>query len=95
MEILKLPLTIDQNGFIHRLVKRKDNICLYAKYDGGKIVAFDVIRAKPSRKKNAKLAVEKYPGPQHYGRSAWSYPRLQLALEKYNRLLVKQSGVKQ
>lgn len=76
------------NGFIYYLIKSGNRAVLYKQKDGERVVGFEVhiLRTRPTRVVKGKTlyTCNKWPNNEEFGKWAWSYDTLELALQKFS-----------
>ncbi len=86
IRVKKLKNQIRKNGFLYTLVERTDEKAIYAQEN----YAFEVFKvklSKPHPKAQNDLdnydLVEKFPGDEDFGKSAWTFRTLEAAEKRY------------
>lgn len=87
LRIRKLKDEVRKNGFDYKLIKRDDEKCIYAQYNDGLIIAYEIFKTKNSKPHPKSLEdiknydfVETFPTDEEFGVRAWTYPTLDKAL---------------
>ena len=86
LRIKKLKDEVRKNGFTYKVIKRNNDMCMYAQHDNNLIVAYEVFKiktCKPHPKAAEDLLnfdmVESFPSDEEFGVRAWTYPSLEKA----------------
>ena len=90
----KIEKVFIKAGFRHELVEREDSIAIYRRTQLGYSRShYEVVQINSHEGYNLGgsyiVAAETYPGNSLWGIQGWTYPTLEQALPKYNKLLSK------
>jgi hypothetical protein len=86
MRVKKLNNNIRKNGFDYKLIERTESKAIYAQQDHGYEV-FKIKSGNPHPLAVDDLAnydkIERFPGDEDFGKSAWTYKTLPEAQKRY------------
>lgn len=98
--MIPLPKTFKKNTFFYEQVLRRGDIAIYQQRlrEGAGCLAFEVFKIKKCPDWNSPggfvPAHEAGPSNEEFGKSAWSYPTLEMAKKKMRELEEKASSKK-
>lgn len=89
-----LPETIERKGFVHKLIHRDEKRAIYSQCIGEKVYAYEVFKIYQQKECDAIMGgviihlehKELFPSDRSFGTTAWTYPELSLAQEKFKQL---------
>ncbi len=90
--MIQLKKEIRKNGFTYKQVQREAEKAIYAQYDDGYLVAYEVFRIRIQRTRYSQLLKreipesERYPCNEDFGKTAFTCKDLKLAISNYNNL---------
>lgn len=76
-----IPATYTSMGFTFKLVAREGMVAIYEQADGGRVLAYEVVRVRPRKARVIKVrgeehhvpAHEELPGNADWGTSGWTF----------------------
>lgn len=90
-EIVK-PKGVGIPGLTAKLLKRDGKVCLYERTDN--CYELFIVQVSPAVETFGKKYPERevYPGNEDFGRTAWCYTHLDIALKRFDALVEKQNN---
>lgn len=91
--IRTLPELIRKNGFTYKLITRTREKAIYAQYCENVLISYEVFQIRVRGAQFSPLlmkqieAIERFPGNEDFGKTAWTYRNLEKAVIKFNELL--------